>query len=150
MSARLWSERNRSYARSSATSSACFAGDAKAAGMRASVIETSHPQFAHGGPEGLRECGMPGERPEVAAFEREIEEQAHHQRRAELFLGRIDAALDEKRRAHAERDVEWRHEPQIHPVGALEHDPLAERSANGMRGYKDPLRARGMRATQRR
>ena len=91
---------------------------------------------------------MPGERPEIAPFERQIEKQAHHQRRAEVFLGRIDAALDEKRRAHAERDIEWRHEPQIQPAGALERDPLAERSANGMRGYKNPFRARGMRATQ--
>ena len=100
-------------------------------------------------PEGLRKCRMHGERAEVAPFEREIEKQAHHQRRAEVFLGRIDAALDEKRRAHAERNIERRHEPQIQPAGALECDPLAERSANGMRGYKTHFARVGY-ATKRR
>src|SRR5947209_451309 len=60
-------------------------------------IETSHAQFAHGGPEGLRECGMSGEWPEVAAFTRQREEETHHERRTQLLLGRINAALDEER-----------------------------------------------------
>ena len=107
-------------------------------------IETSHPQFAHGGPEGLRERGMPGERPEVTAFAREREEETHHQRRTQLLLGRVDAALDEERRAHAERDVERCDEPEVGPVGALEDQPVAERPANGVRRDKHPLRSRGI------
>jgi hypothetical protein len=32
---------------------------------------------------------------------RKIEEEAHHQRRAKTFFGRMDAALNEKWRSHA-------------------------------------------------
>ena len=144
MSARLWSERNCSYARSSATSSRVLRGRRERGGREGVRSETSHPQFAHGGPERLRERRMPGERPEVTAFAREREEETHHQRRTELLLGRVDAALDEERRAHAERDVEGRDEPEVGPVGALEDQSIAERPADGVRRHEHPLRSRGI------
>ena len=51
----------------------------------------------------------------------------------------MDTALDEERCAHAERDVEGCHEAEVEPVGALERDPLAERTAEGVGRYKDPF-----------
>ena len=107
-------------------------------------IETSHPQFAHGGPEGLRECGMPGERPEVTAFGREGQEETHHQRRTQILLGGVNPALDEERRAHGQRDVEGCDETQVGPVGALEDQPVAEGPADGVRRDKHPLRSCGI------
>ena len=116
-------------------------GGREGAGCEGVGAETSHPQFAHGGPEGLCERGMSRERPEVPAFLREREEQTHHQRRPQFLLGRVDAALDEERRAHEERDVERRDEPEVGPVGALEGQPVAEGPANDMRRDKDPFRS---------
>ena len=106
--------------------------------------DARHPQLAHRRPQRLRHRRLIGERPEVAALLRQVEQQPHHQRRAEPLFGRIDAALDEERRAHAERDVERRDEAQVDPVGALEGEPLAERAADRVRRHEDPLRARGM------
>ena len=105
--------------------------------------ETRHPQFAHAGPKGLGERGMPSERPEVPAVAWERQEEPHHQRRAQLLLGRVHAALGEERCAHAKRDVEGRNKPNIGPVGALEGQPVAERPANGMRRHEHPLGTRG-------
>ena len=50
---------------------------------------------------------------------RKIEEETHHQRRTKLLSGRVNAALDQEWRAHEERDVERRDEPEVGPVGAL-------------------------------
>ena len=85
---------------------------------------------------------MVRQRPEVAARQRKIEEEAHHQRRTEFLLGRVDATLDEERRAHGERDVERRDEPEVGPVGALEDESVAKRSTDRVRGHEDPLRSR--------
>src|SRR5688500_5553031 len=74
----------------------------------------------------------------------EIEQQAHDQRGAESFFRRIDAALDEKRRAHPEGDVEWRDESQIRPISPAEHQAIAQRVADEMRRDQHPLRARRM------
>ena len=50
----------------------------------------------------------------------------------------------QERRAHAERDVERRHEAQVEPVRAFEGDPLAERPADRVCRDKHPLRARAL------
>jgi len=89
-----------------------------------------------------------GERSKVAVLQRKVEQEPHHQRGTESLFRRIDPALDEERRSHAQRDVERRDETQIQPVRALEGDPLAERAANGVGRYKDPLAARHVRTAQ--
>jgi hypothetical protein len=50
-----------------------------------------------------------------------FEEQAHDEGWPEPFFGGIDAALDEERRSHAQRDVEWRDESQIRPISPFEN-----------------------------
>ena len=62
----------------------------------------------------------------------------------ETFFGGIDAALDEERRAHAERDVERRDESKVGPVGALEDEAVAEGASERVGRDEDPLRARAM------
>ena len=52
--------------------------------------------------------------------------------------------LDQERGTHAERDIKRRHEPEVRPVRALQDQSVAECSANGVRGHKDPLGARGV------
>ena len=122
--------------------------DANASAGRSAAWTTGHAQFAHRGPQRLRHLRLVGERPEVRRPPRQFEQQAHHQRRTEPLFRRVDAALDEERRAHAERDVERRDEAEVRPVGALEHEPVAERAADGVRRHEHPLRARGMRAAE--
>jgi len=107
-----------------------------------------HAQLSHGHPESLRHCGVVCEWPEVAALNREVKEQAHHQRRTEAFLGRIDAAFHQERARHWQSNVEWRDEPQIKPVRTLKGDPLTERSADRVRRNKHPLRTRRVGNTQ--
>ena len=93
---------------------------------------------------------MISEWPEVAFRPGQIEQQPHHQRRAEAFFRGIDAALDQERRAHAERDVERRDEAEVEPVGALERYPLAQRATQRVGRDEDPLRARAMRRAEMR
>ena len=111
-------------------------------------LDARHPQLAHRRPQRLRQRRLVGERPEVAALLRQLEQQPHHQRRAEALFRRVDAALDEERRAHAQRDVERRDEAQVQPVGAAERDALAERAAERVRRHEHPLRAGALGRTQ--
>jgi len=69
----------------------------------------------------------------------QVEKQPHHQRRTETFFRRIDAALDKERRAHTERNVGRRNEPQVEPVRALAGNALAERAPDGVSWNEHPL-----------
>ena len=91
---------------------------------------------------------MIGERSKVAVLQRQIEQEAHHQRRAKPLSGRIDAALEEERSSHPNGDVERRDEAQIQPVRAVTGDPFAERAADPVRRNEYPLRSRRLREAQ--
>jgi hypothetical protein len=68
--------------------------------------------------------------------------------RAETFFRWVDPALDQGRRAHAERDIERRHEPQVQPIGSAQRNPLTDGPANGVRRHEHPLRAGAVRTTE--
>ncbi len=112
-------------------------------------LDPSHPELAHRRPEGLRQCWLCRERPEVTAL-REVEQQAHHERGAETLLGRIDPTFNQERRAHPERDVERCNEPQVQPVRSFQRDPLTERAPDTMRRHEHPLVSGHVVAAQRR
>jgi hypothetical protein len=77
-----------------------------------------HPQLADRRPERLRHAGLIREWPEIPTFLRQIEQQPHDQGGTDTLFRRLDPALDEKRRAHAKRQIERSHEPEIQPVRA--------------------------------
>jgi hypothetical protein len=78
----------------------------------------------------------------------ERQQQSHDQRGAEPFLRRIDAALHQERRAHRRGDVERRDELQVRPVGAAEHEAIAQGAPDRVRRDEHPLRARRLRGTE--
>ena len=46
--------------------------------------------------------------------------------------------------AQVDEDVEWRDEPDVRPVCAFEHQPVAQCAADPMLGHKHPLRPSGV------
>ena len=104
-------------------------------------LHACHPQIAHRGPQRQRHRRLVRKSTKVAVRLGQIEQQPHHERRTQARFGRIDAALDEERCAHAERDVERRHEAEVEPVGAFARDPLAERASERVRRHENPFRA---------
>ncbi len=117
-------------------------------GLQVVGLHARHPQLAHCRPHRLRHRRLVRQWAEVATLQRQVQQQPHHQRGAESFFRRIDAALHEERRTHAKRDVEWRHEAQVEPVRPAERDALADGSPDSVSRDKDPLRARDMCATE--
>ena len=80
--------------------------------------DTRHPQLADRRPERLRHAGLIREWPEIPTLLRQIEQQPHDQGWTETLFRRLDPALDQKRGAHAKRQIERSHEPEIQPVRA--------------------------------
>ena len=148
MSPRRFVSRNCSYAASSARSSWYFSGDANASAFRSCAFTPAMRSSRTVRPQRLRHRRLIGERAEVAAVLGQFKEQPHDERRAESFFGRIDAAFDEKRRAHAEGDVERSDEAEVQPVGASEGQAFTERAANRVGGNEDPLGASVVKTTQ--
>ena len=71
-------------------------------------------------------CGCSASPPEVRGHGgRQLEQQAHDQRRADAVGRGIDAALHQERRRHRQRQVERRGEAHVRPARALERQPLA-------------------------
>src|SRR5271157_4235190 len=96
-------------------------------------MNAGHAQLPHGCPEYLRHCGMVCERSEIAALQWKIEQEPHHQRRTVTLLRGIDPEFHQKRACHGQRNVEWRDEAQVQPVGAFEGYSLTERPADRVR-----------------
>ena len=67
---------------------------------------------------------MVSEGSKVTALQWKMEQEAHHQRGTKTFFGRMDAALNEERGSHAQRNIEWGNEAEVEPVGAFEGDPF--------------------------
>ena len=107
-----------------------------------------HPQLADRRPERLRHAGLIREWPEIPTLLRQIEQQPHDQGWTNSLFRRFDPALDEKRRAHAQRQIERSHEPEVQPVRAAQGNPLSERPADGMRRDEYPLGAGDLCATE--
>src|SRR4051794_1527175 len=103
MSARLRSARKRSYALSSAISSA-LGGRRETGGGQLLRANAGHTQLADRSPQRLRQRGMLRQGPEVAAGGGPLQQEPHQQRRPELLFGGVDAALHQERRAHTEGD----------------------------------------------
>jgi len=109
-----------------------------------------HPQLTNRPPQRLRHGRLIGEVTEVPALLRQPEQQPHDECGTKTFFRWIDAALNQKRSAHARSKIERGDEAQVQPGGAAQRNPLTKREPDVMRGDDDPLRARGVRATQSR
>jgi len=110
--------------------SACLAGDENTSDFNPSARTPAMRSSRTVVHSALRHSQVISERTKVSALQWKIKKETHHERRTETIFGRIDAALDEERCTHAQRDVERRYESQVKPVRAFSDDPFAERKTN--------------------